>query len=389
MDLTTAALLLLALALGALLGGYLQAQRGAVALVEARVRLAAQSEHAQEVRRSLDLHTADSARRQSGVVSEQVAGAVGPLQEVVGRLAEQVEQTERGRVDAYAGLREQVAGMAATSHQLSTQTTQLVSALRAPQVRGRWGEVQLQRVVELAGMVEHCDFHTQAGGTVHGGDHATGVRPDLVVRLSGGRQVVVDAKVPLAAYLDAVDADPASTGGRHTHLQRHAKALRAHVDALAAKQYWRAFEPSPEFVVLFVPGDAFLDAALSVDPGLLEHGFTRHVVLATPTTLVALLRTVAYSWRQESLSADAAAIHALGRELYTRLSTLGGHLDRLGGQLGRSVESFNAAVSSVESRVLVTARKLSEMNVSAGDAPQVSQVDHAPRRVQAEELLRG
>lgn len=253
-------------------------------------------------------------------------------------------------------------------------------------------------------MVEHCDFETQVNGTVDGGDGRRGVRPDLVVRLSGGRQVVVDAKVPLASYLDAMgldtvgldtvgadtgDADTIDPLRRAAHLQLHAKALRAHVDALAAKTYWRGFEPSPEFVVLFVPGDPFLEAALVADPQLLEHSFARDVVIATPTTLMALLRTVAYSWRQESLSRDAAAVYELGKELHARLATVGGHLDKLGGQLGKAVESFNSTVSSMESRVLVTARRLSEMGVASVEVATPAQIDHAPRRVQAEELLRG
>ena len=385
MDLLTALGLLVALLLGAALGWFVQAARSGARLAGAEAELAAGRANEATVRRSLELLTEDSARRSSGAVGAQVAGVVGPLREAVGRLAEHVERVERTRVDAYAGLREQVAGMHRTSEHLTAQTSQLVTALRAPQVRGRWGELQLERVVELAGMVEHCDFDTQVPGTVDGVDGPVGVRPDMVVRLAGGRQVVVDAKVPFAAYLQAVEAT--DEGEHRAHLARHARALRAHVDALAAKTYWRAFEPSPEFVVLFVPGDPFLEAALAADPELLEHAFTRNVVIATPTTLIALLRTVAHSWRQESLSREAAAIHALGRELHARLCTVGTHLDRLGSQLGRTVESFNATVSSMESRVLVTARRLSEMQVGDGEAPEVHQVDHTPRKVQAADLL--
>jgi DNA recombination protein RmuC len=258
-----------------------------------------------------------------------VAGVVGPLREAVGALAEHIAKVETTRVDAYAGLREQVAGMHRTSAMLTSQTTQLVTALRAPQVRGRWGELQLERVVELAGMVEHCDFSTQVSTTMDGADGPVNVRPDMVVRLANNRQVVVDAKVP------------------------------------------------------FVPGDPFLEAALTADPALLEHAFTRNVVIATPTTLIALLRTVAHTWRQESLSRDAAAIHALGRELHGRLVTVGGHLDKLGAQLGRAVDSFNSTVSSMESRVLVTARKLSDLQVSGVAVPAPAQIDRLPRRVVA------
>ncbi len=244
------------------------------------------------------------------------------------------------------------------------------------QIRGRWGEIQLERVVELAGMVRHCDFDTQVS--------KDGVRPDLLVYLAGGKQIVVDAKVPFAAYLDAAQTeDPAA---REQHLSRHARQLRTHVDQLADKTYWESFDPTPEFVVLFVPGDPFLDAALTADSGLLEHAFSRNVILATPTTLIALLRTIAHTWRQEALSQDAAKIHQLGRELYSRLGTVGAHLDRLGSQLGKAVDSFNLTVASMESRVTVTARKLHDLDVFDGDVTEVSAVDSWPRRTNLEDL---
>ncbi|MEO6880203.1 MAG: DNA recombination protein RmuC [Mycobacteriaceae bacterium] len=392
MDLSTALIVLTALLLGVVLGALAQAGRSGARVARAEADLAAGRANEETVRRSLELLGADAARRSSGAVGEQVAGIVGPLRDAVTNLAEHVRTVEHTRVEAYAGLREQVAGMHRTSQQLTTQTTQLVTALRAPQVRGRWGELQLERVVELAGMVEHCDFDTQVSGEVSdaaGADSTLRVRPDMVVRLSGGRQVVVDAKVPFAAYLEAVEAGDEQT--RTAKLARHARALRAHVDALSAKTYWRAFTPSPEFVVLFVPGDPFLEAALSADPGLLEHAFARDVIIATPTTLIALLRTVAYSWRQEALSEQAAAVLALGRELHARLGTVGSHLERLGGQLGRAVDSFNSTVSSMESRVLVTARKLGETGVDSGNGPiaAVTPIEASPRRLQAVELLEG
>src|SRR5690606_27722258 len=214
-------------------------------------------------------------------------------------------------------------------------TRQLVSALRAPQVRGRWGEHQLRRIVEAAGMVEHCDFAEQVTATADG----RVVRPDLVVSLAGGKQIVVDAKAPFSAYLEAMEARDEQT--RNHHLANHARHLRAHVDQLAAKSYWSAFDTTPEFVVLFVPADPFLDAALQRDPTLLEHALARNVVIATPATPMALLRTVAYAWRQEALARNAATVPALARELYARLATLGDHVSRLDGSLAGAVTAYN------------------------------------------------
>ena len=368
--------MLLALAAGTALGWLLHAARSGDRAARAEAQLAALRENEALLQQSLGAVSEDSARRHSGAIGEQISRLVGPLHEAVGALAEQVDHVERNRLHAYAGLSEQVEGMHRTSQMLSTQTSRLVTALRAPQFRGRWGEIQLERVVELAGMVRHCDFDTQVS--------KDGVRPDLLVYLAGGKQIVVDAKVPFAAYLDAAQSeDPAA---REQHLSRHARQLRTHVDQLADKTYWESFDPTPEFVVLFVPGDPFLDAALTADSGLLEHAFSRNVILATPTTLIALLRTIAHTWRQEALSRDAAKIHQLGRELYSRLGTVGAHLDRLGSQLGKAVDSFNLTVASMESRVTVTARKLHDLDVFDGDVTEVSAVDSWPRRTNLEDL---
>ncbi|MBH0118462.1 DNA recombination protein RmuC [Rhodococcus sp. HM1] len=366
----TALGLIVALVLGFGLGWLAQASRIGDRTARAEAQLAALRDNETQLRQSLGAVSEDAARRQSGAIGEQVSRLVGPLQEAVGALARQVEHVERNRVHAYAGLTEQVEGMHRASLSLSQQTQQLVTALRAPQIRGRWGEIQLERVVELAGMVRHCDFDTQVA--------AEGVRPDLLVYLAGGKQIVVDAKVPFAAYLDAAQEEDVAE--RDRHLARHARQLRTHIDQLSAKAYWESFDPTPEFVVLFVPGDPFLDAALTADSGLLEYAFGRNVILATPTTLVALLRTIAHTWRQEALSRDAAQIHRLGRELYQRLGTVGSHLDRLGAQLGKAVDSFNQTVSSMETRVGVTARKLSELEIFDGDVPEVRRVDAWPRR---------
>lgn len=305
-----------------------------------------------------------------------VAALIAPASDALVRLEQRLHEVERDRAGAYAGLREQVAALHRTSTDLGSQTRSLVGALRAPQVRGRWGEVQLQRIVELAGMVEHCDFDTQVHVTDDGG-----ARPDMVVRLAGGRHIPVDAKVPFAAWLEALDTtDPQR---RSALMAAHARALRAHVDALAAKAYWRHFQPAPEFVVLFVPGEPLLDAAMTIDPGLAEHAFERQVVIATPTTLIALLRTVAFTWRQERLSESAQAVHALGRELHARIATLNGHLAKVGAGLDRAVNSYNSAIRTLESRVLVTARKFSDLGVTTSELSTPHPVQTVPRSAEA------
>src|SRR6478672_1379156 len=313
----------------------------------------------------------------------QLNALLAPASDAMRRVEEHLHEVERERAAAYAGLREQVSALHRTSADLNQHTRALAGALRAPQVRGRWCEMQLQRVVELAGMVEHCDFDTQIG--VRATDpEAAGVRPDMIIRLSGGRQSPVDAKVPFASYLEAVDCPDQRR--RAALLAGHARALRVHVDALAAKAYWRHFQPAPEFVVLFVPGEPLLDAALSMDPGLSDHAFGRHVVIATPTSLIALLRTIAFTWRQERLSASAAEVHALGRELHGRLGTLAGHLNALGAGLERAVQSYNHTVRSMESRVLVTARRFNDLGVTGEDLPGPEPVDTVPRRPQMAEF---
>jgi DNA recombination protein RmuC len=313
---------------------------------------------------------------------QAIEGMVGPLRESLERVQHQLNTVEKERAGSYSQLLTQVSMMRTTSEQLQKETTQLVTALRAPQVRGRWGEMQLERAVEAAGMIEHIDYVTQA--TVAGPDGR--LRPDLVVHLVGGKNVVVDSKVAFAGYLEAMEAkDEATRGAR---LKAHARHLREHIDALGAKAYFEHFSPSPEFVVCFVPADAFLDAALREDPALLERAFDQNVVVATPSTLVALLRTVAYTWRQEALAANAAEVHRLGRELYQRLSTMGGHIDKLGRSLNSAVGSYNQTVSSLESRVLVTARKMVDLKVidpsDATDAPK--QVTETARSTQAPEV---
>ncbi len=313
---------------------------------------------------------------------QAIEGLVAPLRESLDRVQHQLNAVERDRAGSYSALLEQIATMRQTSEQLRSETAQLVTALRAPQVRGRWGELQLERAVEAAGLTEHVDYVTQATAT---GPEGT-VRPDLVVRLVGGKNVVVDSKVSFNGYLEAMEARDEPT--RNNRLKAHARQLREHIEALGAKAYWEQFTPSPEFVVCFIPADAFLDAALREEPTLLEHAFARNVVVATPSTLVTLLRTVAYTWRQEALAANAAEVHKLGRELYQRLSTMGGHIDKLGRALGSAVGSYNQTVSSLESRVLVTARRMTDLQVvdpaETLEAPR--QLTETARATQAPEL---
>jgi DNA recombination protein RmuC len=321
------------------------------------------------------------ANTRRGSPALEVAAVLGPASEALLRVEQRLREVERDRAGAYSSLHEQVAALHRTSADLGAQTRSLVNALRAPQVRGRWGEVQLQRIVELAGMVEHCDFDTQVSAAAADG---AGVRPDLIVRLAGGRHIPVDAKVPFDAWLQAREC---ADEPRRSHLlSQHARALRAHVDALAAKAYWQHFQPAPEFVVMFVPGEPLLDAAMTVDPGLTEYAFARNVVITTPTTLIALLRTVAFTWRQERLSRSAEEVADLGRELHARLAVFGEHLGRVGTGLQRAVDSYNSAVGSVESRVLVTARRFTDLGVAPTTLPTPEPVLTTARRLQAPEF---
>lgn len=299
------------------------------------------------------------------------AQALAPLSSTLVRVERQVAVLERDRVEQYAGLREQLRGLAVTNEALRTQTAVLSGALRSPNARGSWGEVQLRRVVEHAGMLARVDFTEQATGTARSG---ASVRPDMVVHLPGGKDVVVDAKAPLAAFLEQDYAG-------------HARAVRRHVDALAAKEYWTAFADTPEIVICFVPGEAFLAAACEADPTLLEAAMAKRVVLATPTTLLALLRTVAITWQQDALAGSARQLFEVGRELHSRLGTLGSHTDKLGRDLRRTVEGYNALVSSLESRVLVTARRMRDLQVVDDDLPGVAPVDVTPRPLTSPELI--
>jgi DNA recombination protein RmuC len=307
---------------------------------------------------------------------QAVEHLVAPLRDTLAKVEEQLREVETGRRESHAMLAKQVDFVRQSSDQLRRETQSLVRALQRPEARGRWGELQLRRVVELAGMTHHCDFDEQAGSVTVDGR----VRPDLVVRLVGGKSIVVDSKVSLAAYLQAAET------GDPVRLDAHARHLRDHVDRLAAKSYWQAFSPAPEFVVLFIPGEAFLAPALDRDPGLLEYALRKRVHIATPTTLISMLRTASYAWQQAALSRNARAVFDLGKELYERLGTMGRHVDDLGRALTGSIKAYNRTVGTLETRVLVSARKLNELGVVDEGLDGPGPVEESPRALSAAEL---
>nr|ART40057.1 K677 [uncultured bacterium] len=314
---------------------------------------------------------------------QTIAEMVVPVKATLEKFEQQIGNIEKQRIDAYATLTEQVRQMSEAQLALRAETGNLVKALRAPQTRGRWGELQLKRVVEMAGMLDHCDFFEQESTNTEEGR----LRPDLIIKLPGGKNIVVDAKAPLAAYLEALEATDEHE--KKKKLADHARQVRDHLVKLGRKAYWEQFQPTPDFVVLFLPGEMFYSAALEADPSLIEAGVDARVILATPTTLIALLRAVAYGWTQQALTENAERISALGRELYERIAVLGDHWASVGKNLNDAVSAYNKSVATLESRVLVTARKFQELKVTGEDKEirDLIPIEAQSRAVQAIELL--
>jgi DNA recombination protein RmuC len=348
-----------------------------------RERAAAHRRAADEVTATFRSLSAEALQQNSDSFLRLAQTQLQPIAVTLKTFDEKTQALDRERQRAYGSLTEQVRSLAEGQERLRAETGNLRTALRAPHVRGRWGEIQLKRVVELAGMLQHCDFQEQA--TTRDGDGSLLI-PDLVVNLPGGKRVVVDAKAPLAAYLDALEAE--DEPARKTHLQLHARQVRDHIGRLAAKRYWQQFEPAPEFVIMFLPDETFFRAACEADSGLLELGPESGVLPSSPTSLIGLLKVFAYAWQQETIAQDARDIALLGRELYERLGVFASHFSKVGRALGTAVGAYNDATGSLERRLLVTARKFEEHGAASDELGEVEPLEQAPVPLTAAELTR-
>lgn len=317
------------------------------------------------------------AKAELGSKEKAIEQLLKPINDALQNTSKQIHEIEKDRKEAYGSLNTTIAQMNLNQQQLQQETQNLVQALRRPEVRGQWGEMTLRRLAELSGMVAHCDFYEQT----HTATETGSIRPDMIVRLPEKREIIVDAKTPLDAYLSAIQAKDDMT--RKLELKRHAQIIRGRIKELSRKNYWAEYSQSPEFVVLFIPGEQFLSAALEVDPALLEDSMSQNIILATPTNFIALLRAVSYGWKQQKLAENAEIIRELGETLYKRLATFGNHLGKLGNSLGQSVNHFNSAVGSLERQVLPGARKFTEMGISSkSQITELPPIEQQPRQVQ-------